>query len=226
MVDKYQWLWNRLAPMPWNAQNGLTQRRDEIIQLWQLFDRLQPKTVLEIGVSQGGTFAGWCQLAPADALIIGIDKETNDCYPRAGNQVNPDIADHTETMTEDGGGMYALKRRGSNQTLVAIKGWSYEPTTVQRLLTALGTRQIDFIFHDASHEAIMTSKDFEIYWPLVAPGGVMAFHDIGYSSVPEVDKWRWWREIRDRYKSYAYQLPDEADLSMGIGVLFKGPNGN
>ena len=211
-------LWEKLK------MNGITQKQNEITELWQLFDKLQPRVIVEVGVSQGGTFAGWCQLASDDALIIGIDRETNDCWPRYGNQVHLDIANPCEKMTEAGGGMYALKRKGSNQRIVPIKGWTYEPITFGKLLGALNGEKIDFLFHDASHDCEMTKKDFELFWPLIADGGVMAFHDVGYCSAPEVSKWKWWREIRDngpQIISYSYQFNDRMDQSMGIGVLFK-----
>jgi predicted O-methyltransferase YrrM len=217
-MNKYDELWEKLQP------SGITQKKNEIIELWQLFERINPKIILEIGISQGGTFAGWCYLADDNALLIGIDRDPNDCRPREGEQVHPDIADPCLKMTEEFGGMWVLKRKGSHQTIIPIKGWSYEPRVMNELLEVLGGDKIDFLFHDASHEESMTRKDFELYWPLIAPNGVMAFHDIGFSNVPEVTKYKWWREVRDdgpQSYAYSYQLPDRLNLSMGIGVLFK-----
>jgi predicted O-methyltransferase YrrM len=225
---KYDDLWEKLAPngqVPTNLNSGMTQRKNEIIELWQLFDRLDPKIILEIGVSQGGTFASWCQLARDDALIIGIDRDPNDCWPREGNQIHPDIADPCFKMTEWGGGMYALKRKGSHQTVIAIRGMSYDPKTLEELHEVLDGQKIDFLFHDASHLYDMVSKDFSIYWSLIAPGGIMAFHDISLYTVETCDKYKWWREIRDsgpQRLTYAYEIPDRMNLGMGIGVLFKG----
>ena len=225
ILSRYNDLWNKLAPIDdKHPNNGMTQKRNEIMELWSIFERVEPTIILEIGVSQGGTFAGWCQLASDDALIIGIDRDPNDCYPRKGNQVHPDIGDLTLKMTEEGGGMYALKRKGSHQTIVPIVGMSFDPIVIKKLKGVLNGRKIDFIFHDASHEYSMTVKDFELYWPLVAPGGVMAFHDIAYYSGKDINKWRWWREIlRFGPYDYAYTFEhnDRKDLSMGIGVLFK-----
>lgn len=243
--DKYEQLWHKLAPQYTDDKmtqlakhnNGITQKKNEIIELWQLFYRMQPKIILEIGVSQGGTFAGWCQLAPDDALIIGIDRSVNDCRPHPEviwlgapcGPVHPDITCQDELKnTSNGGGMYALKRRGSNQNIVPINGWSYEDSVMKQLLDVLDQRKIDFCFHDASHLYDMTVKDFDIFWPLIAPGGVMAFHDIAYSSSEGSTKWKWWREIQHngpQFASYTYELNDKWDANMGIGVLFKGSKG-
>ena len=237
--DKYEQLWHKLAPQYTDEalkdvvehNNGLTQKKNEIIELWQLFDRMQPHLILEIGVSQGGTFASWCQLAPDDALIIGIDRCVNDCRPHPGSMwlgafcgpVHPDIASpEVLRKTQNGGGMYDLKRRGSNQTIVAIEGWSYEDHVMQQLLDVLGGRKIEFCFHDASHEKSMTQKDFELYWPLIAEGGIMAFHDICYCAHPDVTKNEWWEKIRkDGPQTTMYSYESKANASFGIGVLFK-----
>jgi predicted O-methyltransferase YrrM len=235
--DRYEQLWHKLAPQYEDdtmkvlvtANLGMTQKKHEIIELWQLFDRMQPHVILEIGIAQGGTFAGWCQLAPDDALIIGIDRNPDDCNPRAGGHIiHRDIDNRFGCLlvsTSNGGGAYRLKRRESNQRIEIIKGWSYEETVMKRLLEVLDGKKIDWIFHDASHSEEMTSKDYELYWPLVSPGGAMAFHDISYSSVPEVSKWKWWRkryELKlNYYVCYSYEMG--VDQSMGIGVLFKFP---
>lgn len=242
--DKYEQLWHKLAPQYTdasmkvlvNANLGMTQKKHEIIELWQLFDRMQPHIILEIGVAQGGTFSSWCQLAPDDALLIGIDRSVDDCAPFSGRPVHPDLNSDPDApllKTREGGGAYRLKRRGSNQRIEMINGWTYEENVMKKLLTILNGRKIDWIFHDASHAAEMTAKDYELFWPLVAPGGAMAFHDIARSDHPDVTKWKWWEERHQNlnfYISYTYdhgKRPDGVPLnqSMGIGVLFNFPEG-
>jgi hypothetical protein len=63
-----------------------------------------------------------------------------------------------------------------------------------------------------------------LYWPLIADGGVMAFHDVAAADHPDITKCRWWREIRDngpQVASYTYEYNDKLTQSMGIGVLLK-----
>jgi cephalosporin hydroxylase len=228
LKDKFEILWSKLAPVDEKeirSNSGMMQKKNEIIELWQLFIRINPKIICEIGVAHGGTFASWCQLARDDAILIGIDRDVNDCWPREGDQVHPDIADPCYMMTEHGGGMFALKRKGSHQTIIPINGWSYEPKVMNEVLRVLNGKKIDFLFHDVSPMPEDSEKDFNFYWPLIADGGVFAVHDIAKHERPTEQKWTWWRKIVQEGPHeavYEYRYHDRYNYSMGIGVLFKG----
>ena len=43
---------------------------------------------------------------------------------------------------------------------------------------------LDFVYIDARHDYCAMTEDLLAYWPLVAPGGILAGHD--YMSSPEV----------------------------------------
>ena len=43
---------------------------------------------------------------------------------------------------------------------------------------------LDFVYLDARHDFCAMIEDLEAYWPLVAPGGILAGHD--YMTSPEV----------------------------------------
>lgn len=49
-----------------------------------------------------------------------------------------------------------------------------------------GDRRPDFVFVDGSHDRELTARTFEAWRPLLAPGGVIAFHDYGNESYPGV----------------------------------------
>lgn len=220
-------LWHFLAAQnvgksDFQPNSGLSQRRHEITMLWELYRRAAPKVVVEIGVAQGGTFAAWCVLGRPDATLIGIDRCVDDCRPRQGDQISPHIVHHpVNRSTTNGGGMYALGR--NNQIIKPINGWSHSPAVMEELLLILQGRKIDWLWHDASHEAGMARRDFDLYWPLVAEGGVAAFHDIQPSAVPECNKSEWWAEARARtdYSACMEFLGAKGDDSMGIGVLIR-----
>lgn len=221
--SRYQWLWHRLAHQPGSAapSSGLSQRKNEIIELWRLFVALQPKVIVEIGTAQGGTLAGWCQLAPRDATIISIDRCVDDCRPRPGDPVHPDIYIGPLAMTSQGGGAYHLRQH--RQQLHVINGWSYEPGTIEKLKTLLAGREIDFLFHDASHESSMFAKDWALYWPLVADDGVFAMHDIAPSADPKCDKKvEFDRILREEVFSAVYRWePHKSITEMGIAAILK-----
>lgn len=214
-------LWMSLAAQEGSPNFGLTQRRNEITELWQLYARQQPKVVVEIGVAQGGTFAGWCALGHWGTTIIGIDRDTNDCRPRPGEPANAFFEGKQLAMTGAGGGLYHLAR--ARQTVHAINGWTHEPKVMARLLEILDGRKIDFLFHDASHSAEMFAEDYRLYWPLIAEGGVFAAHDINHSADPKCNKRETWRAIKETatYSACYEYLPHWSVTEIGIGVLIK-----
>lgn len=229
-ADQLSVLWHHLAAQnvdtpKFQPNSGLSQRRHEITMLWHLYERQKPRVVVEVGVAQGGTFASWCILGRPDATIIGIDRDPNDCRPRPGDQVHPEVVHPMDArarkISRDGGGMYALGRH--SQRIHAITGWSYSESTLEELRLLLSGRKIDFLFHDASHSAGMFAKDFPLYWPLIAEGGVFAAQDIQQSRVPECNKRDEWERILsdENYSAVMEFRGSRHDDSMGIGVLIK-----
>lgn len=189
--------------------------------LWELFERSKPKVVVEIGVAQGGTFAGWCVLAPDDALLIGIDRDLNDARPRPNEPVHPSIYNGPLRDSERGGGIYSLRQR--SQTVRGISGWSTEEKTFSQLMDILDGRKIDFLFCDSSHERSMFRKEFDMYFPLVAEGGIYATHDVQKSSHPDVTKWQEWEVVKAtaEYSACYEYLGGRNDDSYGLGCLLK-----
>lgn len=226
---RLQNLWRSLAAQnvgtaDFLPNSGLSQRKNEIIQLWDIYLRQRPSVVLEVGTAQGGTFAAWCKLGREDATIIAIDRDLNDCYPRPGNPVHPSIYSGSLAMTCDGGGIHHLKK--ASQKIIGINGWTSEQKTRDKLnevLDGLGGEKIDFLFHDASHEASMFHEDFKWLWPLVADGGIFASHDICQSDDPKCNKGEEWARIiqsTDFSALYEYKC-GPGEQNMGIGVLIK-----
>lgn len=225
--DELAQLWHYLAAQnvgtPYQQLNsGLSQRRLEITMLWELYQRVKPKVVLEVGVAQGGTFASWCYLGEPDATIIGIDRDVNDCRPRHNDPVHPMLSISKEHKTTDqGGGMMHLARH--QQKVIPIKGWTTSPSVKEELNIILQGRKIDFCFHDASHEASMFKADFAWLWPLLSDGGVFASHDIMRSDDPKCNKKEAWDEIKSTtdYSALMEFTAGRSEQNMGIGVLIK-----
>lgn len=224
--DHLSSLWHLLASQKQGTADftpnfGLSQRRHEITPLWALFERSKPKVIVEVGVAQGGTLASWCMLAPDDATIIAIDRDLNDCRPRPGDPVHPAIWNGELKMSDQGGGFHCLKK--ANQKILGISGWSFDDITVARLKHYLQGRKIDFLFHDASHEASMFAKDWKVYWPLIAEGGIFASHDISPSSDPKCNKNVEWERIkREEQYSAVFEFKSHPSVTeMGVGVIIK-----
>jgi cephalosporin hydroxylase len=219
--DRLQRLWNDLAAHEGRPNFGLSQRLAEITMLWHLYIAQAPSVVLEIGTAQGGTFAGWCQLGTDDATIISIDRCVNDCRPRPGDPGNINIYNGPLNATTNGGGVYSLRQR--RQTIHALNGWSYQESIIGKLKEVLGGRNIDFLWNDASHERDMFLRDFSIYYPLVAEGGIFAVHDIMPSQHPDCNKSEAWEEIKQTadYSACFEFKGSRNDDSMGIGLLIR-----
>jgi predicted O-methyltransferase YrrM len=141
---------------------GAAQKKGELRPFISLLRKQTLSTVVELGTYRGGTLWLWCQLAEPDALIVSIDLP--------GGEFGGGYDDPQAQRIRS----YAR----ANQELVLIRADSHLVTTRDELDMALGGRPIDFLFIDADHTYEGVKQDYEMYAPLVRPGGVVAFHDI------------------------------------------------
>lgn len=75
----------------------------------------------------------------------------------------------------------------------------------------------DFIFIDGDHTLEGVTKDYELYGPLVAPGGVIAFHDIFNSHIDGVDVRDLFNQLKIKHANVEIHNPFNGP---GIGCLF------
>lgn len=59
-----------------------------------------------------------------------------------------------------------------------IRGWSHE---IAGEVAAACSGKLAFAFFDGDHSELGVSRDWELYRPMLAPGSVVAFHDIGWA---------------------------------------------
>jgi predicted O-methyltransferase YrrM len=185
------------------ARNA-AQKATELAQLIGLLRRRKLSAVLEIGSERGGTFFVWTRIAEPDALLISLD------WPAAAVQ---------RLASED-----ELRAMGrERQQIDVVRADSQADTTRARIQEILGSRGLDLLFIDGDHSYQGVRRDFELYSPLVRPGGVVVLHDIVRhrpETGSEVD--RFWRELRGGYRWREFVDPD-GDSGWGpwggIGVL-------
>ena len=113
------------------------------------------------------------------------------------------------------------------QDIVLLVGDSHTDEMVASVRAALDGRELDVILIDADHAYEGVRRDFENYSRLIAPHGLVAFHDIVPESASKVsedmdicpgDVSRFWSEIRETYESR--QLVESWQQGgFGIGVL-------
>lgn len=185
---------------------GIAQVESEIIRVCELVEREQAERVLEIGTNAGGTLFLFCRAARADAHLVSIDLP----YQPALDHPNGYLGyPESERLV-----MRAFARRGQRVSL--LQRDSHDPKTVEKVRRALDG-PIDFLFIDGDHSYEGVRADWELYSPLVRPGGLVAFHDVwpGIHSgqVPE-----FWREVKVGREAMEF-VGSEQQESFGIGVI-------
>jgi predicted O-methyltransferase YrrM len=180
------------------------QVKSEILKLCEIVADQKPKCVLEIGTNNGGTLFLWTQLADPNATIVSIDLP--------GGTYGGGYDAWRKTFYKS----FARER----QILHLLRADSHDPATFEALRRTIGDLPIDFLFIDGDHRYAGVKQDFEVFAPLVRPGGIVAFHDILAHSVEarcEVD--RFWEEVKSGFEN-AELIEDAGQGWAGIGVLF------
>lgn len=179
------------------------QVREELLEFGEVVDRLKPKGVLEIGTARGGTLCVLSRLADPRATIVSVDLP--------GGQF--------------GGGykwfhvpiFKRFARRG--QQLHLLRADSHAPETLSALRNILGHRRLDLLFIDGDHSYAGVRTDFELYSPLVRPGGLVAFHDVAEHEDTTCQVSRFWEEAKQRYP-HSEVIRDRHQGWAGIGLLY------
>lgn len=179
------------------------QIKEEIAGLFEIVKALRPAAVCEIGSAGCGTTFLFARAAAPGALVVSLDLELEDARRRAAN---------------------LFARAG--QRVVCLKADSHRPETVREVEGLFAGRPLDFLFIDGDHSYEGVRQDFEMYAPLVRPGGLIAFHDIvplaaedrqhSVGGVP-----RFWRELKERHPSAREIVAGPAQSAFGIGLLYK-----
>jgi len=133
----------------------ILQRQWEFDVLMDLYTRLGPRYVLEIGTYHGGTLYHWLRLAVPNATVVSVETY----------QTGVDNRHMYSSWTPDGIALHA------------IVGNSHDLATVETVRTLLPT--IDFLFIDALHLYDAVLRDWTLYGPLVRRGGIVAVADHG-----------------------------------------------
>lgn len=134
----------------------IAQNPYELNELLEIFKRIQPMRILEIGTYMGGTLYCWANNAPENADVISIDLESyfhGQDWFEVWQSVVPD-----------------------NVNYYCIMGDSHAEDTLNKVKAI--TDELDFLFIDGDHTYDGAKNDFEMYGPLVRKGGVIAFHDL------------------------------------------------
>ena len=186
------------AFVPW-------QNDRELEQLLEMVQKLRPQRLCEIGSADGGTLFLFSQLAADNALIVSMDIK----YSPAKLSSFPKFA--------TGG-----------KRVLCIEGDSHHVESKHRLQELLAGQPLDFLFIDGDHSYDGVANDFELYSPLVRPGGLIAFHDIvpdnltttgQRSSSYSGEVPRFWKDVKSRFQDCTELVEDWSQDGFGIGVV-------
>jgi len=185
------------------------QIKNEIHKLVEILAEEKPKTLLEIGTSNGGTLFLLCKIASSNAKILSIDlpggKFGGDLYPDWKINVYKSFAK-------------------KNQSLHLIRSDSHDHATYKKTKNILGKKKLDFLLIDGDHTFEGVKQDFKMYSKLVSRGGIIAFHDIKPGPKNEVGGVpNFWKKICTKYPSLEIIEDDGRKGSYGIGLLFLEP---
>lgn len=193
-------------------QKEALQKTWELTSALSLVSKLNPKVVMEIGTAWGGTLFAWAAVATADASMVTIDLP----YKQADGQYSDK---HAEIIRSN------LR---PTQHLDCLWEDSHLVATFEKVAKLLAGKPVDFLFIDGDHSYAGVKADFEMYSPLVRPGGLIGFHDVAEpgpnppASQREHAVWRFWKDLEGQYKHWTFIDEDKNnDVRMGIGILEK-----
>lgn len=172
------------------------QKREEILALTQAVKSISPKTILEIGTCNGGTFFIWANLASELVITCDINK----------SKIRDEL-------------YHSFPPPDSNCKVIPLAGNSHDREFLETVKNLLNGKQIDFLFIDGDHTKEGVKSDYEMYSPLVRSGGIIAFHDIlEKQPIPGNQVFYFWDEIKKSTNTEEF-VKDYAQTGFGIGII-------
>jgi predicted O-methyltransferase YrrM len=163
--------------------------------LLELYRRLPVESrILEVGTYHGGTLYHWLQTAGPGDMIVSVDSYA----------VGVDNRYLYEGWNEHGA------------DLIVVKGDSHSTDTVRSVREYA---PYDIVLIDAGHFLPEVTRDWELYRPMVRPGGLLCFHDIlTHPAWPSIEVGQLWSEIKKDYLTFEIVADRNAEWG-GIGVV-------
>ncbi len=181
------------------------QKRSEILRLIEILKSLRPSSICEIGAAGGGTTFLLAHAAANNATVISLDLAFTETRQAAVKQ-------------------FAMKE----QEIICLQKDSHSPDTVRAVIDCLAGRSLDVLYLDGDHSYEGIKSDFQMYNPLVRPGGMIVFHDIvpDYKTRHGIETSsyvggvpQFWEEIKASQAKVEEIVEDYAQDGFGIGIL-------
>lgn len=185
---------------------GAIQEPTELASLLVLLRDRDVRNMLEIGSEAGGTFYAFCQVTNKEGKKISLDLPTG--ASGSWKYAEPEALSGREQL---------MKSFAKDVTCIA--GDSHTDEAFVAVEELLQDELLDFLFIDGDHSCDGVQKDWEMYSPLVRPGGLVAFHDIKDSAYHRHHACYvadFWKQLKGRKAEIRACQEDWG----GIGVVF------
>ena len=173
------------------------QMREEILALAKAVQSINPKTILEIGTCNGGTFFIWANLASELAITCDLNK----------SKIRDEL-------------YQSFPPPDSKCKIIPLAGDSHKQEFLDTVKNKLNGNPVDFLFIDGDHTEEGVRSDYNMYSPLVRSGGIIAFHDIlEKQPIPGNQVYYFWEEIKKSTNTEEF-VKDYAQTGFGIGIIY------
>jgi hypothetical protein len=160
----------------------------QIGYLYDLAERAPDGPACEVGVWKGRSFVGWAQARKGRGPLIAVD------WWYQGETI-------TEALDQEHPGkspaQIGNERKVSFIATIEALGLADNTRVIQSLswdAPAQISDRLAFCFIDACHDKHAILRDTAAWPPIIAPGGILAFHDYGTRKCPAiktaVDNWQ------------------------------------
>lgn len=174
------------------TEHGALHNQGELATLLSILHYSEPRVILEIGTYVGGSAWAFARL-PSLRHIVTVDTAPQ---PQAAAQLASLPCRATQVVAD-----------------------STNPNTVHQVRAALDLHSPDVVFIDGDHLYKSARRDWELYSPLVAAGGLVVLHDTqGYPNNPTVQVPTLWAELQQTYR--VTELVDKPGGPGGTGIVW------
>lgn len=178
------------------------QDRRELVRFARFLRSMSPESLLEIGTARGGLLYVLVRCVGSLERVISVDLpggEFGGGYTKGHEQFFRSFCEDVQ--------------------LECIRKSSRDPETLEAVRRTARSSPLDVVIIDGDHTYSGVSADFELYYPLVGEGGVVAIHDINPDPrYPDIEVPRFWEEIKEEYGSEEIV---ECEQGAGYGLIRK-----
>lgn len=171
---------------------------DHLAFAYDIVEALRPRMLVELGTHNGLSYFAFCQSLienQIDGLAYAIDSWEGEQHSGLH-----DSSVYDDVMTHN--------REYYRSFSYPIKAFFNDA------LGRFEDNSIELLHIDGLHTYEAVKEDFDSWFPKVAPGGVILFHDIA-ARIKDFGVCKFWDEISQQYPSFSF------NHGFGLGVLRK-----